>query len=314
MKKTVKARYVGFLALALACCGWLATTSIAQAQIQVQVQDRSRRGDTLSRASYDRMRGWARELERLAEHANEQAQADQAGYRGFRRDTNFLRSIDHFAERASEFRGKMDSYRTRPWNVDEEINHLLRDAREVQTRLRRARFADVHTRDDWNQVVNLLNQMLNEYRTPGWSRDGRYGDGRYRGNRDTRVDTYPDTRRDDGYYDPNGSSRYSTDLRQLAQELDERAARVAQMTDRYGSRYDSTSELRRFSDEARNFRTAVESRQFSQTELRSRINRLLQEAQTAHDEISRSPRISQDVAAEWDGIVRVLDRMRDLVV
>ncbi|HEV8232603.1 MAG TPA: hypothetical protein VGQ75_09670 [Thermoanaerobaculia bacterium] len=310
MKKTVKARYAGFLALALACCGWLATASVAQAQ----VQGRYRR-NTVSNASYERMRQWARELDELAEHANEQAQADQAGYRGFRRDTNFLKSIDHFARRAREFRSKMDSYRTRPWNVDDEIEHLLRDAREVQKRLRRARFADSHTREDWNQVVDLLNRTLNEYRTSGRYRDGRgrYGDGRYRGSPDTRGNNYPDTRSNDGYYDPNGPSRYSTDLRQLAQELDERAARVAQMTNRYGSRYGSSSELRRFSDEARNFRVAVEGRQFSQTELRSRINRLLQEAQSAHDEISRS-RVSSDVAAEWDGIVRVLDRMRDLVV
>jgi hypothetical protein len=300
MKKTVKARYAGFLALALACCGWLATASVAQAQ----VQGRYRR-NTVSNASYERMRQWARELDELAEHANEQAQADQAGYRGFRRDTNFLKSIDHFSRRAREFRSKMDSYRTRPWNVDDEIEHLLRDAREVQKRLRRARFADSHTREDWNQVVDLLNRTLNEYRTSGRYRDGRYGDGRDRG--------YPDTRSNDGYYDPNASSRYSTDLRQLAQELDERAARVAQLTDRYGSRYGSSSELRRFSDEARDFRSAVENRQFSQSELRARINRLLQEAQSAHDEISRS-RVSSDVAAEWDGIVRVLDRMRDLVV
>lgn len=301
MKKTVNARYAGLLALALAVCGSLATASDAQAQ----AQGRYRR-NTVSNASYERMRQWARELEELASHANQQAQADQAGYRGFRRDTNFLKSIDHFARRAREFRSKMDSSRTRPWNVDEEVEHLLRDAREVQKRLQRARFADRHTAEDWNKVVSLLNQTLNEYRSPGTYRDGRSGDDRYRPG-------YPDTRSNDGYYDPNGSSRYSTDLRQLAQELDERAARVAQMTDRSGSRYGSSSELRRFSDEARDFRNAVEGRQFSQSELRTRVNRLLQEAQSAHDEISRS-RISSDVAAEWDGIVRVLDRMRNLIV
>jgi hypothetical protein len=293
MNKTLNGRSAGFLAVALACCGFLVTTSLAQAQYQ-----RRDRRNAVSSASYQRMRQWARELEELAEHANEQAQADQAGYRGFRRDTKFLKSIDHFARRAREFRSKMDSYRTRPWNVDDEIEHLLRDAREVQRRLQRARFADRHTAEDWNQVVDLLNQTLNEYRTPGRYRDDRYADDRSRGG-------YPDTRRNDRFYD-------STDLRQLAQELDDRAARVAQMTDRYGS-YGSFSELRRFSDEAREFHDAVESRQFSQSELRSRVNRLLQDAQNAHDEISRS-RVSSNVAAEWDGIVRVLDRMRSLVV
>jgi hypothetical protein len=309
MKKTVKARYAGFLALALACCGTFVTTAVAQAQ----VPGRYRR-DTVSRASYDRMHEWARELDQLASLANRQAQADQAGYRGFRRDSNFLASIRNFSRRVSQFRARMDTYRTSPWNVDDELNRLLQDARNVQNRIERARFADARTRRDWNRVVDVLNQMINEYRTPGWNRGGRYGDGRYRrGNPNAPGNAYPDTRSNDGYYDPNGSSRYSTDLRQLAQELDERATRVAQMADRYGSRYGSSSELRLFSDEARAFRTAVEGRQFSQTELRTRINRLLQEAQTAHDEISRS-RISQDVATEWDGIVRVLDRMRSLVV
>jgi hypothetical protein len=298
MIKTLKARYAGFLALALACCGSLATASVAQAQYQ----ERYRR-DTRSNASHERMRQWAHELEEVARHASDQAQAQQGGYRGFRRDTKFLRSIDHFADRAEQFHERMDRYRTQPWKVDEEIEHLLRDAREVQRRLQRARFVDRHTAEDWEKVVDLLNRMLNEYRTPGQYRDDRYGDDRYR--------------RDDDRYrrdDRRSSDSYgSIDLRQLARELDERATRVTQMSDRYGSRYGSSSEMRRFSEEARDFRDAVESRRLSQTELRSRVNRLLEEARDAHDEISRS-RISQDVATEWDGIVRVLDRMRDLVV
>ena len=292
MKKTVKGRYPGLLALALACCGAFAMTAVADAQ----VAERYRR-DTLSRASYNRMRQWARELDQVAAYANRQAQADQAGYRGFRRDGNFLASIRNFARHAREFRSRMDTDRTRPWNVDEELARLLRDARNVQRRIERARFVDASTRRDWTRVVDLLNRMIDEYRTPRRYRDDRYADGRYRGG-------YPETDRNDRYYG-------STDLRQLAQELDDRAARVTQITDRYG--YGSFSELRRFSDEAREFRDAVDSRQFSHSELRSRVNRLLQDAQDAHDEISRS-RVSSRVATEWDGIVRVLDRMRDLVV
>lgn len=306
MNKTVKARYVGFLALALAFCGSLATASVAQAQ----TQGRYRR-NTVSNASYQRMRQWARELEELAEHANEQAQADQAGYRGFRRDTKFLKSIDHFAERASEFRSKMDSYRTRPWNIDEEVEHLLRDAREVQRRLQRARFVDRHTAEDWNKVVNLLNQTLNEYRTPGTYRDGRYGDDRNR--RDDIYRRDDDVyRREDGRYDDR-TYVDTTNLRRLAQELDASASRVAQLSDRYGTRSGYSSEMRRFSEEAREFRNLVDTRTFSRSELRTRVNRLLEDAQNAHSEISRT-RITSDVAAEWDRVVQILDRMRELVV
>ena len=295
MKKTVKARSAGFLALAFVAFGWMATTTVAQAQ----VRERYRR-DTLSNASYERMRQWAHELGELAEHANEQAQAQQAGYRGFRRDRNFLRSIDHFAERAQQFHERMDTYRERPWQVDDEIDHLLRDAREVQTRIRRARFVDRHTVEDWNQVVDILNRMLNEYRNPGWYRGERYGDDRYRQNRDSRNDHYED-------------GRYSTDLQQLARELDERASRMSQISGRYGDRFGYSTEVRRFSDEARDFRQTVESRDISRSELRSRVNRLLEEARDAHAEISRNG-ADTSVAVEWDGIVRILDQMRNLIV
>jgi hypothetical protein len=293
MKKTVKARYAGFLGLAIACLGWVLTAPAAQAQSS----ERYRR-DVLTNTSYDRMRGWAREFERVATYANRQAQADQAGYRGFRRDSNFLKSIDHFARRSSEFRARMDSYRTRPWNVDEELDHLLRDARNVQKRIERARFVDASTRRDWSRVVDLLNRMLDEYRSGNGYRDDRYADDRYR-------------RDDDRYRDDYA---YSTDLGQLARELEARASRVSQLADRYGSRNGYSSELRRFSDQARDFRNDVEdSRRLSRSQLRSRVNRLLEGARDAHAEINRN-RVSSDVAAEWDGIVSVLDRMRALVV
>lgn len=295
MKKTVKVRSAGFLALTFAAFGWMATATIGQAQ----VRERYRR-DTLSGSSYERMRQWAHELDEVARHASEQAQAQQGGYRGFRRDTNFLRSIDHFADRAEQFHERMDSYRTRPWNVDDEIDHLLRDAREVQRRLQRARFVDRHTAADWDRVVGLLNSMLTESRNAGRYRDEHYGDDRYR--------RYPD--RNDGTYD---DSRYSTDMRQLARELEERAVRMSQFAGRDGSRYGYSSEVRRFSDEARDFRAAVDGRELSRDELRVRVNRLLEEARDAHSEISGAGADTR-VAVEWDGIVRVLDRMRDLVV
>jgi hypothetical protein len=305
MRKILKARNAGFLALALASFGWMAATAVAQAQTRERY-----RQDTLSNSSYERMRQWSRELDQVADKANRQAQADQAGYRGFRRDSNFLQSIDHFARRAREFRARMDAYRTRPWNVDDELGHLLSDARTVQNRIQRARFVDAGTRRDWNRVVELLNRMIDEFRNRGRYRDDRYGNDRFRRNDDRNG------RNDDRYgrsEDRNpGSYADSTDLRQLAVELDERASRIAQMADQYGSRVGSSG-LRRFSSEARDFRTEVESRRFSQSELRDRVNRLLSGAQVAHNEISGT-RVTSEVASEWEGIVQVLNRMRDLVV
>jgi hypothetical protein len=294
MTKKVRARSAGLLALVLATGGFAATSTVATAQYQSGY-----RRDTLSTASYDRMRQWARELDQVASYANRQAQADQAGYRGSRRDGNFLKSIRNFAARTSQFRSRMESYRTSAWNVDDELDRLIRDARNVQNRIDRARFVDPSTRRDWSRVVDLLNRMQNESRYPGYQQDDRW------------------TRSGAGGYDRSRDYYSTSDFRQLARELDERAARMAQLASvsgtRYGTRYGYSSEVRRFGEQARAFRDEVDNRNFSRSELRSRVNRLLEDARNAHSEIAAGgadPR----VADEWDGIVRVLDRMRDLVV
>jgi hypothetical protein len=310
--KTQRTRQAGYLALAIALTGLFAMAPAASAQYPNQNRDsyRNRRG--MRSRSYDRLRQWSRELDELAGHANEQAQAQQAGYRGFRRDTNFLRSIDHFAERARGFRARIETYRTQPWDVDDEIQHLLRDARTVQTRLRRARFADRHTAEDWIQVVNLLNQMTTEYRAGGGYRSG-YPTGDYRTNPypnsgDYRTDPYStgDYR---GDRNPTyGTYGNSTDLRQLAAELDQRAARASQLANGYSG---YSSDITHFSQQARDFRDQVESDRMSRSELRSEVNHLLEDAQSAYSEL-RQRNVPRQVADEWDAIVQILNRMRDL--
>jgi uncharacterized protein Yka (UPF0111/DUF47 family) len=301
MKKTLKVRHVGFLALVFGCLGWIAITPAAQAQYRT-------RRDVLSNPSYERMRQYAHDLDELARHASEQAQSRQGAYRGFRRDTKFLRSIDHFADRVEQFHERLDSYRTRPWNVDEEIEHLLRDARTVQTRLRRARFVDRHTVADWNEAVRLLNQMASEYQAGISPYGGRYPSGTYPGGYGNPPGSAPNPR--GGSYDPHGSGQ-SGEIRQLAQELDERASRAEELAGRYNSGY--ASNIRHFSEQARSFRDRVENSRISGSELRSQVNHLLEDAQEAQEELRRT-RVSSDLAAEWDGIVRVLTRMRDLAV
>jgi uncharacterized coiled-coil DUF342 family protein len=301
--KNTKARNAGFLVAALALLGLLGAVPSASAQ------NRNRR-DVLTNSSYDRMRQWARELDQVAQRANRQAQSQQAGYRGFRRDSNFLRSIDHFARRADQFDAKMTDYRTRPWNVDEEIQHLLRDARTVQTRISRARFVDTRTRRDWDRVISLLSQMSTEYRAAAGGDYGRYRADRYPNGRypDDR-DRYPDAR----YPDDSGYGA-SGDLRQLAHELEQRAARISDLTSRSGyGRYDDdgAEEIREFREEARDFRNRVDSNRMSRSEVRSRVNRLLEDAREAYDEI-RENRYSGEVVREWESIVNVLNRMRDL--
>lgn len=317
--KTQKTRYARYLALAIALAGLFAMPPSASAQYPNQNRDayRNRRG--MRGQSYDRIRQWARELEEAAEHASEQAQAQQGPYRGFRRDTKFLRSIDHFAERTQRFRERIDSYRTSPWDVDEEIQHLLRDARNVQTRLRRARFVDRHTAEDWNQVINLLNQMTTEYRA-GIGTSRRYPTGDYRNDPypntvdprypnsvDPRTDSYPGDYRNDGSYGTYGSM---SDLRQLAAELDRRAARASQLANGYSG---YSTDITHFSEQARDFRDQVESNRMSRSELRSEVNHLLEDANSAYSEL-RQRNVTRQVADEWDRIVQILNRMRALAV
>jgi methyl-accepting chemotaxis protein len=314
--KTQKTRYARYLALAIALTGLFAMAPAASAQYPNQNRDAYRgRGRGMRSQSYDRLRQWAQQLADLAEHASEQAQAQQGGYRGFRRDTNFLRTIDHFAQQAQQFRVRIESYRTSPWDVDAEIQHLIRDARNVQARLRRARFVDRHTVDDWNQVVSLLNQMTTEYRAGGGYRSGSpTGDYRtdpYPNTRDPRTDPYPNTGDYRGDRNPNyGNYGNSTDLRQLAAELDQHAARASQLANGYSG---YSSDITHFSQQARDFRDQVESNRMNRSDLRSEVNHLLEDAQSAYSEL-RQRNVPRQVADEWDAIVQILNRMRDLAV
>jgi methyl-accepting chemotaxis protein len=326
--KTQRTRRAGLVALAIAVTGFLAVAPSASAQYPTGQYPNSRGGfrrRAMETRSYERMRQWAHDLGELAEHASQQARLQQGPYRGFRRDTKFLRSIDQFADRAQRFHERMDTYQTQPWNVDDELVQLTRGAQNVQYRLRRARFVDQHTVADWNQVVNLLNRMTTEYQAGLGYRNRRPVNGDYR-----TTDPYPtgDYRNDpnpnpNGYrYDPNtnnrdyrgdnrgDSGRYgnSSDIRQLAIELDQRAARASQLATGYAG---YSSDIRRFSEQARDFRNQVEGNQMDQNELRTEVNQLLDDAQNAYSEL-RQRNVTSQVASEWDSIVQILNRMRDL--
>jgi hypothetical protein len=325
MNQHSSGRSRGILVLAVALFGILAMAPATQAQPRA-------RQDRVTNAGYQRMRQFARELDELAQDANRQAQAEQAGYRGIRRDTKFLRSIDHFAQRTRQFRARMETYRTRAWNVDEEVEHLIRDAREVQTRIGRARYADARTRRDWAEVVNLLTDLRDEYlnggrnvrnnrnrnnsnRNPGTydDRDGRVyddRDGRVYDDRGGRV--YDD--RDGRVYDDRVGRYGTNDLRQLAIELDQRAARASQLaggSSGYG-RYNDYNDIREFSEQAREFRTLVDQNRMTQSQLRSEVNELLEDAQDAYEDLRRA-NISRELSTEWDAVVEILNRMRQFV-
>lgn len=311
--KIFKPRQAGSLALGIAVAGFFAVSAVASAQYPNESRSRGR---VMEGRSFERMRQYAHQLDELAQHAREQAHAQQGGYRGFRRDTKFLRSIDHFADRTDRFHERMDTYREQPWAVDDEIDHLLRDARNVQYRLRRARFVDEHTVEDWNNVVSLLNRMAAEYRTGiGYGSTGPYGN-RYPGNTypgdsgRPAPGSVPDPHRSGSYGDPYGYGR-TTDMRELAHELDERAARAASLAGRYNFSREYASNIQHLSEQARYFHDKIDNNQLGGSELRAQVVHLLEDAQSAQDEMRRM-NVGADLADEWNAIVQILTRMRDL--
>jgi len=305
-----KARHFGALALGIAVASFFAVSSVASAQYP---NDSRYPGRVLESQSFERMRQYAHDLDGLAQHAREQAHAQEGGYRGFRRDTKFLRSIDHFADRTDWFHEQMDTHQTQPWAVDDEIDHLLRDARNVQYRLRRARFVDRHTVEDWNNVVLLLNRMAAEYRAGiGYGSPEPYGN-RYPGNAypgqygHPAPGSVPDPHRSGGAY----GYGQATDLRELAHELDERAARAASLAGRYNFSGESATSIQHLSEQARFFHDQIDNNRLGGSELRAQLVHLLEDAQSAQDEMRRM-NVGPDLADEWNAIVQILTRMRDL--
>ena len=114
------------------------------------------RQDRLEGRAYDRMRELAHVLDERAQHAADQA-ADTA-HHGGRDERRFLDTVFHFSRQAADFHRRMDRYRESPWDVPDEVDHLLRDARQVNRRIHDAHVFE-HTWDDWDDVLDVLDQM-----------------------------------------------------------------------------------------------------------------------------------------------------------
>ena len=87
-------------------------------------------------------------------------------------------------------------------------------------------------------------------------------------------------------------------------------ARASQLANGYSG---YSSDITHFSQQARDFRDQVESNRMNRSELRAEVNHLLEDAQSAYSEL-RQRNVTRQVADEWDAIVQILNRMRDLAV
>lgn len=266
----------------------------------VPAQAQYARGRALSQPTYQRLRQLSDELTELATHAAIQAERDQAGQRT--RDTKFLKSIREFARRAGDFHRRLESYQVDPSDLDEELASLLKRARNVQYRIRRARFADPHTREDWGQTVELVNDMLQIYRHG--ERYEHFQRDRYHRDRTSgSIGVFDSNQYRDAFL------RNSPEMRRLSRDLVLRSERAAGLADRFV--FGHGGDLRHFAGLAREFNARLDSEPVSVPELQREVIHLVEDAEDAQEEISRG-RVPRALAEEWNVIVRILTQMRNL--
>ena len=285
----------------------------------------------LSRRGYEEMRRLAHDLDSQAQHANDQAQ--HRGTWQYQRDRTFLRAISNFSRRAAQFHARMDKYQTQPWQVDDELRALLQDARAVQVRISRSGHRDDHMAEDWNATVNLLNQMIRLSQSDARGRRSRspeaYAEGRAydeprggQGYGEGRADrSGAPAERMDRSDDRNGSPAQRMDRRgdseigALAHDLAQRSARLAESARQLAGPFPLDANQRMawqlISEFAQQSRTIDEGigRQPGTQPLRGNVERLVQAARSAEDQMRRTNAFPQ-LRQEWTEAMQLLERFR----
>jgi hypothetical protein len=212
-----------------------------------------------------------------------------------------LKSIREFARRAGDFHRRLESYQVDPSDLDEELASLLKRARNVQYRIRRARFADPHTREDWGQTVELVNDMLQIYRHG--ERYEHFQRDRYHRDRTSgSIGVFDSDRYRDAFL------ANSPELRRLARDLVARSQRAAGLADRFV--FGHGGDLSHFAEVARDFSQRLEREPLSVPVLQREVLHLLEDAEDAQGEIARRP-VPRALAEEWNAITRLLTQIRN---
>ena len=130
----------------------------------------------------------------------------------------------------------------------------------------------------------------------------------------------PDDRYGRPYSPPRGARYgYSNErFAALAHELDDRAARAHEAAEKLSRRNGPREQefferIHHFSDQARAFHERYESGEInSRGRLREEISHLLDDARATDDAV-RQARVFPEVLNEWQGVIRVLQRMLEVV-
>ena len=308
-----KSRRLSFV-FAAAAAAWIAGTAFVQAFGPTV---------TLKEPAYRELRTLAERLDLKARFAADQGEHDRS--RLYRRDNDFVQAAVDFFRRASRFNERLAGYRARPWNVDDDLRSLLRNAQDVRERVRRSRFTDDHVVSDWNEIVVTLDQMMRVSQSP----DGRIDFGGPPGpegggpppriqERDPRGNPPPppDQHRDE--YGERLSPPGPPDSREvagLARELEDRAGRAHAVAQRVAAqgpyRREFFQSIRDFHDQVVAFRRSVESGASDRRQIRAEAGRLLDSARQTDQSMRRSNAFS-DVWPEWQAAIQTLQRILGL--
>lgn len=278
---------------------------------------------TLKEPSYRELRRLAEQLDAKARHAADPGAHDRS--RVYRRDNDFVHPAVDFSRRASQFNERLAGYRARPWNVEDDLRSLLRNAQGVLDRVRRSRFTDEHVVNDWNEIVGTLDRMMRVSRSPDGQIDFGDSPGREGGGPPPRVQERdsrgnpppPDQHRDE--YGERRSPQGPADSRELAglvRELEDRAGRAHAVAQRVAAqgpyRREFFQSIRDFHDQAVAFRRNVDSGASDHRQIREEAGRLLDSARRTDQSMRRSNAFPE-VWPEWQAAMQTLQRIFALV-
>lgn len=114
----------------------------------------------LTDEQYDRLRALTDQLEELAAYAADPS--EHPGSPVFRRDRLFVTRTRVFDRRLERFARRLDVHAVRPFRIDAELDLLRSDAERVRQRLDRV--GEDELRQEWDRVVELVDQIAAAYR------------------------------------------------------------------------------------------------------------------------------------------------------
>ncbi len=315
----------------------LAAPGISNAAPQIY-GERAARADVFRGDRDARMRALVDYLDSGAQYLLQQTNGT-VGYNARGQSRALLNDLQRLANDTRSLRGLADNTsRSGSNTLNRQVNTLLQDARNVNSRIRQVPEAR-SLWDDWAAVADGVKRMQQlaagydvsvpqpprEWANRGYDRNqGNYGNGDVNDNnrdrnrdRGYRDDHYAGTRDVGGYRSNPMTGSNLGEFRRLAQDLDVAASRAHDQAESDGLATDQTRErflenLHRFADDTHALHQQSDNDRLLPSDVGPTVSHLLSDAR----EVDRSMRQAgayQDVSNDWQQVMRTLQRMDDLL-